>query len=101
MGKMARYCKAYPANRFRQFAGWSEQRHTAAQADDGSLSIDEEYFFLNENLIVTEGVFMDEDIVFDQVSPQWEEFCRKELDFQIPQDVLSIMGEPDNISEPS
>ena len=50
MPTMGKYCKAYPAARFREFPGWSER---AVAVEDGVV-----YLFLQENLVVTKDVFL-------------------------------------------
>jgi hypothetical protein len=74
MKRMSDYCKAYPASRFREFPNWSTARSVA---DDAVL-------FLHDNYLVTDGIFVDEQIVFDAVTPEWREFCRVTLGFEIP-----------------
>jgi hypothetical protein len=85
MAVMERYCKAYPVKRFREFPGWTDKRLTNVAQEVSELG-NEGYLFLQESLIVTKGVFTDEDIVFDQVTPEWEKFCSDELKFEAPAD---------------
>jgi len=85
MSKMGSYCKAYPVAQLRAFAGWSEKPDEIkpiTNAEDDSL--EHRYLFLQENLTVTDGVFLDEHVVFDQVTSEWEDFCRNQLQFQVP-----------------
>lgn len=30
----------------------------------------------------------DEDVVFDQVTPEWKDFCEHMLEFAVPDDIL-------------
>ena len=92
MTTMGRYCKAYPIDQLRKFAGWEEKLENLAPLEndeDGSqqprtaLAADD-YLFLQENYVVTDGIFLDEHIIFDRVTPEWQEFCTKELAFEIP-----------------
>jgi hypothetical protein len=76
---MGSYCKAYPVAKFREYAGWTEPPSGAAADQDN-----EKYFFIQENLTVTDGIFMDENVVFDRVTPEWEAFCRGQLAFEVP-----------------
>jgi hypothetical protein len=39
---------------------------------------------MQENHIVTDGIFRDENVIFDDVTPEWVEYCQKELEFEIP-----------------
>jgi hypothetical protein len=90
MAVMGMYCKAYPLARLREFSGWRE--HPGSLTSDATEAIDEtpasdepvDYLFLQENFVVTNGVFMDEHIVFDAVTPEWETFCRTVLEFEVP-----------------
>jgi hypothetical protein len=74
MKRMSDYCKAFPASRFRDFPNWSTARSVA----------DDEVLFLHDNYLVTDGIFVDEQIVFDAVTPEWREFCRVTLGFEVP-----------------
>jgi len=74
MGKMGKYCKAYPIARFREYERWTEKTDNIKRG----------HLYLQENYIVTQGVFMDEDIVFDDVTPEWIDFCKNALKFETP-----------------
>ena len=87
MSTMGNYCKAYPIHRFSAFPQWGEKakfKHGEAASEIDDTSNNKDYLFLQESLVVTSGIFIDEDIVFDQVTPEWEEFCKNELGFEIP-----------------
>lgn len=76
MPKVGRYCKAYPVERLRRFEGWDE----GGRAGDDVL-------FIQEDLTVTEGVYLDEGVVFNRVTPEWEKFCEEQLGFRVPEHV--------------
>jgi hypothetical protein len=91
MAVMGMYCKAYPIARLREYNGWSEYPGSmavdalaAGGTDGASAESEPQYLFVRENLVVTNGVFMDENIVFDTVTPEWEAFCRDVLQFEVP-----------------
>ena len=92
MVTMGRYCKAYPVDQLRKFPGWVERLDDLApleNEDDGTQQprtslADDDYLFVQENYVVTDGIFLDEHIVFDQVTDAWKEFCTRELAFEIP-----------------
>ncbi len=92
MATMGSYCKAYPVGRLREFGGWSEKTENlrpagepGAGGDAGPRSLgDEDFLYLQENFTVTDGIFLDEAVVFDQVSPEWVEFCKNTLRFEVP-----------------
>lgn len=92
MAEMGKYCKAYYAKDFRQFAGWKENLANLRQetSDDGKEAPprttleDDDILYLQETYIVTDGIFKDENVIFDAVSDEWQEFCTKTLEFEIP-----------------
>jgi hypothetical protein len=86
MTQISNYCKAYLARELRQFHGWSEQVPPLAIPAEKTESMEDEieYFFLHDNFIVTAGVYCDENVVFDQVTPDWKEFCKTILNFDSP-----------------
>jgi hypothetical protein len=93
MATMGRYCKAYPLKSLREFSGWVEKRENARRekkAVDGEEVelprelTDSDYLYVQETYVVTDGIFLDEQIIFDQVTPEWIEYCRSELQFIIP-----------------
>jgi hypothetical protein len=91
MATMGKYCKAYPIQRFREFYNWSENKQgyrkeetEAKSTDAGPEQIDCNFLYLQENYIVTDGIFMDEHIIFDSVTEEWVEFCKSTLKFEVP-----------------
>lgn len=93
MATMGRYCKAYPIARLRAFPQWTENAGNArveeeATADGqtpGPRILTEECFlYLQENYTVTDGIFLDENVIFDGVTPEWKAFCEQQLEFAIP-----------------
>jgi len=88
MAKMGNYCKAYPVSRFRAFGGWPD---TSEQV--GQESSENDYMFLQEDFTVTKGVFMDLDVVFDHITPEWIEFCKTDLQFEIPEFAIADVAD--------
>ena len=93
MATMGMYCKAYPIERFREFPGWKENAANAKTetVETGGRAIEsprylaeEGCLFLQEDLVVTDGIFMDEHIIFDEVTPEWTAFCKNVLQFEPP-----------------
>ena len=93
MAKMGSYCKAYPVKRLREFSGWTENKENARKEKlevDGKEEevtrelTDESFLYLQENFTVTDGVFIDENIIFDSATPEWIEFCKSVLEFEVP-----------------
>lgn len=93
MAEMGTYCKAYPIERFREFGGWSENAQNARkekQLVDGQETEQVRdltgHLYLQENFTVTDGIFIDQNIIFDQVTPEWVSFCKETLKFEVPED---------------
>lgn len=95
MAEMGRYCKAYLAKDFRAFPGWAENaaalRSERQEVDGREVEVertelkDDDILYLQENLVVTDGIFKDENVVFDQVTPEWQAFCTEVLQFEVPE----------------
>ena len=94
MATMGKYCKAYSIQKLRGFHGWSEKAENARPekqkgADGQEIEVTraltaDDYLYLQENYVVTDGIFKDEHIIFDQVTPEWIEYCQQTLKFEIP-----------------
>jgi hypothetical protein len=109
MAKMGRYCKAYPIERFREFSGWTENTQNMRkeeQPGDGKEAEASEqltggdYLFLQENFIVTDGIFLDENVIFDNTTPEWMDFCKNSLEFEVPsaEPAADVKSEHENLS---
>jgi hypothetical protein len=94
MAEMGRYCKAYYVRQLREFPGWSpnlENLPPETEVVDGNEVEqartelrDDDILYLQENYAVTGGIFLDENVVFDGGTAEWEEFCRGALGFELP-----------------
>lgn len=91
------YCKAYHLRDLRQFQGWTEtrinwkeKRHDGRNGDspaqDQELS-DDDVVFIHHDLTVTQSMWHAENVIFDQINPDWEEFCASTLKFKAPDDL--------------
>jgi len=85
---LGKFCKAYPLHLLRQFSGWKEESENARKIrkEINGESVEEprelgdaDYVYLQRNFIVTDGIFIDENIIFDDVTPEWIEFCHEVL----------------------
>lgn len=94
MATMGKYCKAYPIERFREFSGWTEKAENARKeketVDGQEIETpreltEDDFLYLQENYVVTDGIFKDENIIFDDVTPEWIEYCQQTLAFEIPE----------------
>lgn len=78
MPEMGSYCKAYKLKILRQYPGWKENQF-------GEPKLDEEHIvYLQENFTVTDGIFLDERILFDSVTDDWARYCSETLQFIVP-----------------
>jgi hypothetical protein len=94
MTTMGKYCKAYSLKKLREFCGWTERTENTRQekqkgTDGKEVEVtraltDNDYLYLQENYVVTDGIFKDENIIFDQVTPEWIAYCHEGLKFEIP-----------------
>jgi hypothetical protein len=99
---LGKYCKAYPLYQLRQFPGWSEipagarmiRKEVGGEiVEEPRTLTDEDYVYVQRNLTVTDSIFIDENIIFDDVTPEWIEFCRSVLGLKIVDGEL-VNGEP-------
>lgn len=93
MANMGRYCKAYPIARLREYSGWVENKENARKVKREIEGVEIEaprdlnegdHLYLQENYVVTDGIFIDENIVFADVTPEWKEFSKNVLEFEVP-----------------
>lgn len=99
MGKvMGAYCKAYYLKDMRKFSGWDENEENARdekkEVDGEEIKekrklTDDSIVYLQENYVVTDDVYKEENILFGAVTPDWEEYCKNELNFEIPEYAIS------------
>lgn len=85
------YCKAYHLGELRTFNGWSEGGNNLKENVDGSDNAhkgydDETIVYLHQDFSVTESMRQNENVIFDDVTPEWEGFCRNSLQFKVPDD---------------
>lgn len=94
MATMGKYCKAYLLKDLRAFGGWTVKSENAQkeklQVDGKEIEItrelpDDDVVYLQENYIVTNGIFKDENIIFDNVTTEWIDYCQQTLHFEIPE----------------
>jgi hypothetical protein len=79
---MRKYCKAYKLADVRQFSGWVEKReeNEAELPDDGIC-------YIWDDFTVVRSPVQDKGVLFDNVTPEWQEFCTTTLRFEIPEDL--------------
>lgn len=93
MAQKGRYCKAYSLAKLREFDGWrenaqnvrKEKREVNGQEVETQRELtDADYLYVQENFMVTDDIFIDENIIFADVTPEWMDFCRNRLKFEVP-----------------
>lgn len=93
------YCKAFYLRDLRQFSGWREKdvlangapgpAASAGEGDEKERTLtDESIVYVHQDFTVTRSMWHGEDVVFDDVTPEWRRFCEEELEFAIPEDLL-------------
>jgi hypothetical protein len=77
-----KYCKAYYLKDLRQFSGWTEK----PQEGESELT-DSEVVYLWDDFVVVRSPVLPGGVIFDDVTPQWQDFCKTTLGFEIPEDL--------------
>lgn len=94
MAIIGKYCKAYKLSQLRQFFGWTEQAENARvirKEVNGEIVemprelTDDDYVYLHRDFTVTDGIFIDENILFNDVTPEWIGFCHDVLGHPQPE----------------
>jgi hypothetical protein len=80
---MRKYCKAYHLKDLRQFNSWKEKRNDS----EVELSDDDIVYLWDDFTVVKSPVIPDKGLIFDEVTPEWQHFCRETLQFEIPEDL--------------
>jgi hypothetical protein len=88
-----KYCKAYHIDELRKYPQWQENR-LDGQAED-TLPGDK-VVFIHQDFTVTGSMWHNEDVIFDQVSRDWKEFCANTLKFKVPDDLDLIVPNETN-----
>jgi hypothetical protein len=71
------YAKAYQLGELRKFAGWREEKSELTDSD---------VVFLHQDFTVTQLIWPGENVIYKQQTPEWQEFCERELQFRVPTD---------------
>lgn len=96
-----KYCKAYPLSKLRQYAGWSENtinwqengnNNGANGSSNDHVFNDEDIVFLHQDYTVTQSMWHNENVIFNQVTPEWKEFCTDTLQFKVLDDLDLIVS---------
>lgn len=92
------FCKAYYLKDFRQFPGWPKNHQATGKEEpdsgagvngsNGEAAVEEdEIAFLHADLTVTKSMWHQTDVIFDQVTPEWKQFCTNVLNFKVAEDL--------------
>jgi hypothetical protein len=90
---MGSYCRAYRMVTLRQFPEWSEKTENARkenrQLDGVEVEAPREltendFLYVQEDLSVTDGIHIDENIIYNDITPEWQAFCHEILKFEVP-----------------
>jgi len=97
-----KYCKAYHLKSLRQYPAWSESRinwkdnkdaKETGQQDNAEFT-DDKIVFIHQDFTVTESMWHNENVIFNQVDESWREFCSNTLTFKVPSDLDLIVPNP-------
>ncbi len=90
---MRRFCKAYLVKEFKKYPGWkintnnlrkiSQMKNGREEKVPRPIS-DNDILYLHDNWVVTDGIWPDEYIVFQEITSEWKKFCQEVLKFRVP-----------------
>ncbi|WP_166482814.1 ankyrin repeat domain-containing protein [Scytonema sp. UIC 10036] len=93
------YCKAFYLGNLRKFSGWTESQtnwkkdevnNSNGSNSHESVFSDDDVVFLYQDLTVRASIWLDENVIFEQVTPEWKKFCMEVLKFKVPNDLELI-----------
>lgn len=93
MEKMGKYCKAYPIDRLSQYSEWSidadnlrsDKKSVEGKEVEVKRTLDDvSFLYLQEDFTVTDGIFLNKNVVFESNKPEWIDFCKNILRFEVP-----------------
>jgi uncharacterized protein len=90
------YCKAYHLGDLRQYPAWTEGQinwKKKADGQGGEIALAEDsVVFIHQDFTVTESMWHNENVIFNQVTSDWETFCAGALNFRVPEDIDLIVN---------
>ena len=79
---MRKYCKAYYLKDIRRFPNWSGELEEETQLSDDTV------VYLWEDLTVVKSpVLHNKGILWSKITPEWQQFCKTVLSFEIPKEL--------------
>lgn len=91
---MRKYSKAYYLKDLRAYPNWKEK-----DREDKDQLTDESIVYLQDNFTVVVDVFNEEDFLYNDVTEEWQQFCKEKLEFEIPEDLRYAYEEEDEEDE--
>lgn len=91
--EMGKYCKAYLLKDLRAYPKWTEKGENARkekkEVDGKEIEVDtvlddDSILYIQENYIVTHGIFKNLNIIFEDVTDEWKDYAHNTLNFEIP-----------------
>jgi ankyrin repeat protein len=73
------YAKGYLLGDLRKFSDWREDGNSRALSDGDVV-------FLHQDFSVTQLIWPGENVIFNQDTPEWRDFCSRQLQFKVPDD---------------
>ena len=80
------YAKAYLLGDLRKFSGWREEKIPAEENGNSRELSDSDVVFLHQDFTVTQLIWPGENVIFNQDTPEWRDFCSQQLQFKVPDD---------------
>lgn len=74
------YAKGYLLGDLRKFSGWREENENSLELSDSDV------VFLHQDFTVTQLIWLGENVIFNQDTPEWRDFCSQQLQFEVPDD---------------
>ena len=74
------YAKGYLLGDLRKFSGWREENEKSRELSDSDV------VFLHQDFTVTQLIWPGENVIFNQGTPEWRDFCSQQLQFEVPDD---------------
>lgn len=78
------YSKAYKLKQMKCFAGWGEIFDEATESFREMEKLrDDNFVFLHQDYSVTIGPMLGSGVIYDNINPQWKQFCDEILQFKV------------------
>jgi hypothetical protein len=96
------YCKAYYLRDLKQFADWPAEANLTAvkdskESDEETDGDEQRVVFIHQDFTVTASMRHDEEIIFNSITPEWQQFCFGTLAFRVPDDLDLIVAADEQV----